>query len=202
MTGELLETVRQLRLEAPVPWIVGECASSCLSVLTNPLHKLYGKVNKFLQKAPSWEPEKIATYWIDKILLHEPEMDDGYFEEIHWLLDLFVKGLRTGSDMEIYRRANVLERVLAFYESPSAGFPAKRRILHLLYRSTQVGGSTTLVTRAAIVSWIQSQIVGMNGRDASTITALAQVVGQSSDQERVDKWSGGALQQTVQGIAG
>lgn len=95
LTGELLETVRQIGLEAPVPWIVGECASSCLSVLTNPMHKLYGKVNRFLQKAPLWEVEKIATYWIDKILLHEPEMDDGYFEEINWLLDLFVKGLRT-----------------------------------------------------------------------------------------------------------
>jgi len=97
LTGELLETVRQLGLEAPVPWIVGECASSCLSVLTNPMHKLYGKVNKFLQKAPYWEVEKIATYWVDKILLHEPELDDGYFEEINWLLDLFVKGLRTGA---------------------------------------------------------------------------------------------------------
>lgn len=97
LTGELLETVRQLGLKAPVPWIVGECASSCLSVLTNPMHKLYGKVNKFLQKAPYWEMEKIATYWVDKILLHEPELDDGYFEEINWLLDLFVKGLRTGA---------------------------------------------------------------------------------------------------------
>lgn len=97
LTGELLETVRQLGLDAPIPWIVGECAAGCLTVLTNPLHKLYGKVNKFLQKAPFWEVEKIATYWIDKILLHEPELDDGYFEEINWLLDLFVKGLRTGT---------------------------------------------------------------------------------------------------------
>lgn len=97
LTGEFIETVRQLGLEAPVPWIVGEGASSCLSVLTDPMHKLYGKVNRFLQKAPYWELEKIATYWIDKILLHEPELDDGYFEEINWLLDLFVKGLRTGT---------------------------------------------------------------------------------------------------------
>lgn len=59
------------------------------------MHKLYGKVNRFLQKAPSWEVEKIPSYWIDKILLHEPELDDGYFEEIAWLLDLLTKGLRT-----------------------------------------------------------------------------------------------------------
>lgn len=103
--------------------------------------------------------------------------------------------------MEVYRRANVFERVLSFYESPSAGFSAKRRILHLLYRSTQVGGSTTLVTRTAVVSWIQSQIVAVNGRDASTISALAHAISQSSDQERVDRWSGGAFMQTVDNMA-
>lgn len=95
LAGELLETVNRLGLDAPAPWIVGECASNCLSVLTNPLHKVYGKVNKFLQKAPYWELEKIPSYWIDKILLHEPELDDGYFDEIDWLLGLFVKGLRS-----------------------------------------------------------------------------------------------------------
>lgn len=87
--------MKQIGVDSPVPWIVGECASSCLSVLVNPMHKMFGKVNKFIQKAPSWEVEKIPSYWIDKILLHEPELDDGYFEEIAWLLDLLVKGLRT-----------------------------------------------------------------------------------------------------------
>lgn len=95
LTGELLETIKHIGLELPVPWIVGECAASCLAVLANPMHKLYGKVNKFLQKAPTWETEKIPSYWVDKILLHEPELDDGYFEEISWLLDLLLRGLRT-----------------------------------------------------------------------------------------------------------
>lgn len=191
LMGELLETVTRLGLETPVPWIVGECASSCLKVLTNPLHKLYGKVSRFLQKSPSWEVEKIPSYWIDKILLHEPEIYDGYFEEISWLLDLFIRALRTKTDMDIYRRANVFERVLSFYASPTAGVSSKRKILHLIYRSTQVGGSTTLVTRAAIISWIQSQIVVLNTKDASTITALAHAVYDSSEKERVDTWSGG-----------
>lgn len=95
LCGELLETVNSLGLDQPVPWIIGECAANCLSVLINPLQKVYGKVNKFLQKAPSWEVEKIPSYWIDRIFLQEPELDDGYFEEIDWLLSLFVKALRS-----------------------------------------------------------------------------------------------------------
>lgn len=98
LSGELCETVNQYTdLKTPVPWIVGECAASCLSVLINPLHKVYGKVNKFLQKAPAWEPGKLPSYWIDKILLHEPEVDNGRFDELNWFLDLLVKGLRSGA---------------------------------------------------------------------------------------------------------
>ncbi|KAF5862769.1 hypothetical protein ETB97_011219 [Aspergillus alliaceus] len=201
LTGELLETVKQTGLESPIPWIVGECASSCLAVLVNPMHKLYGKVNMFLQKAPSWELEKIPSYWIDKILLHEPEQDDGYFEETNWLLDLLIKGLRTKTDMEIYRRANVFERALSFYESPGISQPAKRKILHLLYRTTQVRGGTTLVTRAGIVSWIQSQIPALSGKEVPTFTAMAQSLYESSEQDRVAKWSGGSVVQVVENIA-
>ncbi|KAL4887704.1 ribosome 60S biogenesis N-terminal-domain-containing protein [Aspergillus karnatakaensis] len=201
LTGELLETVKQHGIESPVPWIVGECASRCLSVLLNPMHKLYGKVNKFLQKAPTWDVEKVPSYWIDKILLHEPELDDGYFEEIGWLLDLLIAGLRTEQDMEIYRRANVFERVLAFYESPSAGFSAKKKIVHLVYRSVQVHGATTLITRAGIISWIQSQLPAVTDKDVSTLAAMAQSLYESADHDRAATWSGGAALRTVEHIA-
>ncbi|KAE8376892.1 ribosome 60S biogenesis N-terminal-domain-containing protein [Aspergillus bertholletiae] len=201
LTGELLETVKQIGLDSPIPWIVGECASNCLAVLVDPMHKLYGKVNKFLQKAPSWEPEKIPSYWIDKILLHEPELDDGYFEETNWLLNLLIKGLRTENDMEIYRRANVFERALSFYESPGPSLSSKRKILHLLYRSTQVQGSTTLITRAGIVSWIQSQIPTLGGKEVPTFTAMASSLYESSEHDRVMKWSGGYVAQVVENIA-
>lgn len=64
-----------------------------LQILADPLHKLYGKVNAFLHKGPRWEVGKIPSYWIDKILFNEPEQDDGYHQEVSWLLDLFVRGL-------------------------------------------------------------------------------------------------------------
>jgi nucleolar pre-ribosomal-associated protein 1 len=110
LSGELLETVNTIGMEKPVPWIVGECAANCLAVLTNPLHKVYGKVNKFLQKAPVWEVEKIPTYWVDKILLHEPELDDGYFDEIDWLLGLFVKALRTEAVSQLIHFPSMYKR--------------------------------------------------------------------------------------------
>ena len=94
--------------------------------------------------------------------------------------------------MDIYRRAKVFERALAFYESPSAGYSAKRKVLQLVYRATQVQGSTTLVTRAGILSWIQSQIPAVKGKETSTLAAIADSLKQTSDNDRVSKWSGGA----------
>ncbi|CAI7594052.1 unnamed protein product [Penicillium viridicatum] len=200
LAGELLETVNNIGMEKPVPWIVGECAANCLEVLIDPLHKVYGKVNKFLQKAPSWEVEKIPTYWVDKILLHEPELDDGYFEEIDWLLNLFIKALRTEADMEVYRRANVFERILSLYQSPTLGPAARRKILHIVYRAAQVGGSTTLITRSGVISWIQIQAAEANPKEAAQLAALARALYEKCDRERVDSWSNGTLGRVVDEI--
>lgn len=104
--------------------------------------------------------------------------------------------------MEIYRRANVFERMLSFYDSPSSGVSIKRKTLHLLFRSTQVGGSTTLITRAGVISWIQSQVPVVNAKEASTFAAMAHTLQEGSDQDRVAKWSGGAVSQAVENIAG
>lgn len=104
--------------------------------------------------------------------------------------------------MDIYRRANVFERVLSFYDSPTVGVSAKRKILHLLYRSTQVGGSTTLVTRAGVVSWIQTQLPVVNAKEAATFAAMADTLHLTADQDRVTKWSDGAVAQVIENIAG
>ncbi|KAJ5342504.1 hypothetical protein N7541_011628 [Penicillium brevicompactum] len=200
LCGELLETVNNVGMEKPVPWIVGECAANCLAVLTNPLHKVYGKVNKFLQKAPMWEVEKIPTYWVDKVLLHEPELDDGYFDEIDWLLNLFIKALRTEADMEIYRRANVFERLLSLYQSPTLGPAARRKILHIIYRAVQVGGSTTLITRSGVISWIQIQAAEADVKEHAQLAALAHALYEKCDRERVDAWSNGTLGRVIDEI--
>ena len=95
LCGEVLETATQSGLETPLPYIAGELAARMLQVLADPLHKLYGKVNEFLNKGPQWEIGKIPSYWIDKVLYNEPEQDDGYHQEVSWLLDMFVHGLRS-----------------------------------------------------------------------------------------------------------
>ncbi|EZF29077.1 hypothetical protein H109_02642 [Trichophyton interdigitale MR816] len=196
LIGELLETVKGLGLDTPAPFIVGELAVRMLAILMNPSHKLYGKINTFLNKSPQWEVGKIPSYWIDKILYHEPESDDGNHEEIGWLLDLFVYGLKSELDMDIYRRAGVFERLFSLYSSPTLTGGLRKKILHLVYRVCEIGGSTTLITRAAALSWVQGQ-AAISDAHSSTLRALATELYRTSSSEWVDRWSGSALAAAV-----
>lgn len=102
--------------------------------------------------------------------------------------------------MEVYRRANVFERILSLYQSPSLGPAARRKILHIVYRATQVGGSTTLITRAGVISWIQVQASNAGPKEVAQLAALAQALYETCDRERVDSWSNGTLGQVVDEI--
>jgi nucleolar pre-ribosomal-associated protein 1 len=93
LLGEVAETAKSAGF-IQMPYIFGELAARSALVLADPLHKMYGKINKYLNKGPKWDWRKIPSYWIDRVLLREPEHDDGYHVEVDWLLDLLVSGLR------------------------------------------------------------------------------------------------------------
>ena len=94
LLGETCETIQTHGLSTKMPSAVAQLATQILTILADPSHKMYGKVNKFLNKGPSWNVQRILSYWIDKILLKEPEDDDGHDLEVNWLLQLLVYGLR------------------------------------------------------------------------------------------------------------
>lgn len=200
--GEVLETAKAVENDDALPYIGGELGVALLNIVLNPLHKLYAKANKFLNKGPRWEAAKIPSYFVDKILLNESEYDDGWADEVAWLLAFFVTGLRNSRDLDIYRRANVFERMLSLYNSPSLTNALKKEILRLLFRAMQVeGGATTLVTRAGVVSWIAAQIsAGDPNKDI--LRRLAIVLEGRSDKEWVKKWSGGHVSKVVADIVG
>lgn len=99
-------------------------------------------------------------------------------------------------DMEIYRRANVWEHVLCLYQTTTVSI--KKKVQHLLYRATQVGGSTTLITRAGIIHWIQSEIYVANSKEAAVLAELAREIYDTCDQERINEWSMGRMGKIVQ----
>ncbi len=95
VAGELIETAKDAMSDKPLPYFVGVLAARLLSVVADPLHIMYEKVNRFLHKGPRWNVAKLPSYWVDKVLLNSPTDDEAHYQEAEWLLDALVDGLRT-----------------------------------------------------------------------------------------------------------
>ena len=171
---------------SPLPSFITSLAAQMLLVEVDPGHKLYGKVNTFLLRGPSWgEAQKSMRYWLDRILLHEPDDDDGgYSVEVEWLLDTLAWGLRTEADVEVYRRAGVFERVLALYAQPLLRKGLRRMMLGLVWRVVQAGGGLTLVTRVGVLSWLE-----MEGEEGEVRRELKRCI-EEEGGEGVEEWKG------------
>ena len=97
LVGEIAETAANIIADDPLPYYAGVFAAALFSVLSDPLHLMYAKVNEFLNRGPQWNVTKLPSYWVDKVLMKPPTVDDGYFEEAEWLLDGLIDGLRTSA---------------------------------------------------------------------------------------------------------
>ncbi|KAL8867321.1 MAG: hypothetical protein Q9174_005738, partial [Haloplaca sp. 1 TL-2023] len=116
--GSLIETASINDLSSCViPYFATALAARMATILTEPLHGLFEKINTFLlKKGPVWDLHKLPSYWVDRVFLHTPttDNDDGaVYKEQEWLLHLLIDGLRTAQDMELYRKSHILEKVMA-----------------------------------------------------------------------------------------
>ena len=95
LAGEVHETAKNISPPEILPYFPVAIAAQSLSILANPLHTMYTKINKFLNKGPIWNIEKMPSYWVDRVLLHPPTEDEAHYEEIRWMLEVLINGLRT-----------------------------------------------------------------------------------------------------------
>ncbi|KZF23290.1 hypothetical protein L228DRAFT_246044 [Xylona heveae TC161] len=199
LIGEVCETASPIIDNAPLPYFVGSLAARSATVITDPLHPLYAKVNRFLNKGPSWNVQRVPSYWIENILFHPPEEADSHYREIEWLLDILIDGLRTPQEMDTYRLRNVFERFLSLYASPFLPKTIKEKIMHLIFRATFVQGSTTLITRTGVINWVQTRLA-VGDANRTVLLKLAERLYDTCDKARVDDWSGGTMQGTIKDI--
>ncbi|KAF2744297.1 hypothetical protein M011DRAFT_470710 [Sporormia fimetaria CBS 119925] len=199
LLGEAHETAVHDLNTKPLPYVGGVFAARAATVLADPSHFMYGKINEFLMKRPEWNVGNIPLYFARNIINTEADQDGSYHQEVDWYLDYVFDSLRTAEDMEIFRTKNIFERLLSFYVSASCSVLAKEKIVRLLLRAAAVGGSTTLITRCGILSWIQIQLVNSDRRQG-LLRRLAEKVWENCDKEKVREWSGGTMEACVAAI--
>lgn len=199
LLGEVLETV-ELAGSEPLPHLAGTLAARCATIVADPTHSMYSKISKFLTKAPAWNVQHLLSEFWHAIVATEPDEDGTYHQEVDWFLDYLMDSLRTPGDMEYFRKSNIFEQLLSHYGSRSCAATAKDKIVRLLLRATHVDGSTTLITRCGLITWIQMMLDNHNPRQR-TLRTLAARVYETCDTERVGKWSSGTMDAAVAALS-
>ncbi|OAA55323.1 ribosome biogenesis protein [Niveomyces insectorum RCEF 264] len=154
---------------APLPSHLAAFACHALDVLRNPLHALYAKVNAFLTAGPVWRTHARAFPLVHDIVRDGPTEDDTYYGEIHWLLAYLLDSLRTPADVGVFRTRRLFETLLSVASNPYMRAPLRRQVLRILARAASIdGGSTTLITRSGVVSWLVARTAGTRTRTVAT----------------------------------
>ncbi|POS79307.1 hypothetical protein DHEL01_v202310 [Diaporthe helianthi] len=195
---ELVESCKGYVDTEPIPNYIVAFARNALDVLQNPLHCMYGKLNKFLIKGPTWKLDRMPLIY--DVLSDGPELDEAYYSELSWLFSYLLDGLQRESDMAMYHNTRLFERLLSLASNPYMRPNLTTQILRIIYKATCIkGGSTTLMTRFGIVSWLEMR-GAVSETERETCKALLRRVWEMSDRERVSEWSNGGIQDAVQRI--
>ena len=191
LIGELIETYERAILPGheALPYLAGTFATRALAVQSEPTHFLYSKLNEFLNRGPEWRVSRLPSYWLSNTVLAPPEDDSAHWKEVGWVLSWLIDGLRGPSDLEILRKGGVFESVMSLYSSPAAPRQdgLKDNVVELLWRATMVpGGSTTLITRTGVLSWLDMVRPSRSGVEG----ALRRRLLETCDEVKVQGWSG------------
>jgi nucleolar pre-ribosomal-associated protein 1 len=185
--SEVVETAKKTIDQDPLPSFISAFAANAITVLKDPLHVMYGKLNKFLSKGPTWQVDKLPL--MHKILDEKPTLDDAHHLEVDWLLSYMLTGLRTEADMTVFRRRLVFEKLLSLYNSRYLRASLRDKILRIVLKASTIsGGSTTLITRFSTMTWLQAQTALGGG---ISIEVLMEDILRSCDKGRVKGWKSG-----------
>ncbi|KAK2595910.1 hypothetical protein QQS21_006505 [Conoideocrella luteorostrata] len=200
LLSEVAESAKVQVDAGPVPSAFTAFTIHALGVLKNPMHPLYPKVNSYLTRSPIWGLDKLPL--AHDILHGTPSEDDKYYTELTWLLNYLLDSLKTPFDLGIFHKKRWFEKILALGCNPYLRSALRNRLLRLVYRATCIeAGSTTLMTRFGVLSWLDTRRAACDVEEAAIYEALTIRAWQTCDQERVRVWSKGGVQQLLEKMA-
>ncbi|KAJ4412983.1 hypothetical protein N0V82_008622 [Gnomoniopsis sp. IMI 355080] len=189
LLSELVESCKPQVDAGPIPNTIVAFARHALAVLKDPHHALYGKINAFLMKGPTWKLDRLPLVY--DILQEGPELDDTYYTELSWIIAYLLDGLLAEADMAMYHNTRLFERLLSLMGNPYMRHSLRLQSLKIIYRATCIGGgSTTLITRFGLISWLEAQSAAHGSLPGGDIyKALSKRIWETADQDRVMEWS-------------
>lgn len=194
LIGILITTAMPyITTNTPLPYLITTYAATVAAhILHDPLHPMYERVCRFHTRAPKWDVERLASWWVHQILYTPAPISGGLLGGKHtrsntqegasgdgsdmknaksehhagllFLVNYIFTSLRTPMDLDILRQRGTFEPLLAIVTDPYCPQDVYEGLLRILWRTTGVeGGSTTLVTRTGVLAWIGARIAVTKG---------------------------------------
>jgi len=172
----------------PLPYLVTTYAATVASqILHDPLHPMYEQVCRFHTRAPKWDVQRLASWWVHQILYTPAPISGGLLGGKHvrgtaqdggsgdgsdvknaksehhagllFLVNYIFASMRTPMDLDILRQRGTFEPLLAIAADPYCPQDVYEGLLKILWRVTGIeGGSTTLITRTGVLAWVGARI--------------------------------------------
>lgn len=78
---------------------------------------------------------------------------------------------------------------MSLYGIATTNDAMRERILELLFRASEVGGSQILATRAGVLTWLEAQKM-MKGPNQAVVDALFHLIESRCDPKQLEDWKG------------
>ncbi|OLL26710.1 hypothetical protein NEOLI_000341 [Neolecta irregularis DAH-3] len=120
------------------------------SVLLNPGHMMYEKLNKFLLQRPVFDIQDIPMLY--SIIY----TDEDWQKEVCWFLEILASGVKCYDDFEHFCKRHIFEWCFELYESHVSSSSVKNLVVLLLERAGLIREVRKgLETRYGMVSWLK-----------------------------------------------
>lgn len=205
--SSILHTIRVADHSVPMVWFI---IGSFCSIITNPGHHLYDRVQRYILSTPIIKSTDVPLFNSVILCLNNDDSseDDDYHKPVGWLVEQMTKGVKNSEDLKLLKSRDVLEWILNIYHSNYASTRLRLRILRFMYAIQQIGadGSDMLVTKFAGLSALEvmkrsASSDTLNGlQEELNVDQLTLRIGALKSQKRVREWSFNNIEHAVKRV--
>jgi len=168
-----------------LPYLITTYAATVAAqVLHDPLHPMYERVCRFHTRAPKWDVDRLASWWVHQVLYTPAPISGGLLSKhksndvgesgdgtdvknaksehhasLLFVINYIFAAVRTPTDLDILRQRGTFEPLLAIAANPFCERDVYEGLLRILWRVSGVeGGSTTLITRNGVLAWLGARM--------------------------------------------
>lgn len=127
-----------------------------LEVMLHPTSQLYGFIKGFLTKAPKPDDAFILNPVLDLLSSRESPQ---YKQYQIWSLNFLADAIKLEIDYKLYKKLNIFNRLVSFYQSPLSDHQTKILILNVIESIVKIkNAAKSLCKKSSFLAWMLQEV--------------------------------------------